>query len=113
MKRLSICFVISFLLLCGCSSHSISKKPIYEEANKVMELINGSQWEMADNAAQGMQKIFNKNKWKYQLLGDESEYTGLHQEISKLKVSIEEKDKPEAKRNIVIIQDHIRSIYLH
>lgn len=113
MKRLSVCLIISFLLLSGCTSHSIGKKPIYEESNKLMDLVDASQWETAEKAAQKIQKMFKKNKWKYQLLGDESEYNGLHQEISKLKVSIEEKDQPEAKRNIVLIQDYIHSIYLH
>ena len=113
MQRLSLCVVICFFMLSGCSSNSMNKNPIFQESNKIMELVDDSQWETADKAAQVIQKMYKKNKWKYQLLGDESEYNGLQQEISKLKISINEKDKPEAKRSIVIIQEHIQAIYQH
>ncbi|WP_010281971.1 DUF4363 family protein [Bacillus timonensis] len=113
MKKYSLILGVCVFLVSGCSTETISKKPIYQESSKLMELIDGAQWELADKEVMEIQKLFKKNKWKYMLLGDETEYSGLNQEISKLVASIEEKDTPEAKRNILMIQDYIKSIYFH
>lgn len=106
-----IIMTICFLLLIGCSNEKIKSLPIYKKSEEITDLINHSQWEKAGNEAKAISDIYKKNKWKLQLLGEELEYNELEQEISKLQISIEEKDKLESKTNIVLIQDYIRAIY--
>ncbi len=104
---ISVCFFI----LVGCSDGKIKTKPIYQKSEEIIDLLNQSQWEKAADEAAAIRDLYKKNKWKFQLLGDETEYSELDQEISKLKISIEEKDKHEAKTNLVLIQDYIKAIY--
>ncbi|KEF35960.1 protein of unknown function (DUF4363) [Schinkia azotoformans MEV2011] len=102
---------VCFFMLVGCSDEKIKNKPIYQKSEEIMDLLNHSQWEKAGDEAKAISDLYKKSRWKLQLLGGEMEYSELEQEISKLKISIEEKDKREAKTNIVLIQDYIKAIY--
>lgn len=98
-------------MLFGCSDEKIKGKPIYQKSEEISTFVNGAKWDKASEEVKAMVELYQKNKWKFQLLGDEMEYSGLNQEIIKLKVSIEEEDKKEAKANLALIQDYIRAIY--
>lgn len=56
-------------------------------------------------------KINKDNKWKYQLLSDKQTFNSLEEHIEMLIVSLEEKDKTEAKLHIAMIEHFIKSIY--
>lgn len=103
--------IICLFMLVGCSEEKIKNLPMYKKSEEIIDLINQSQWEKAGDEAKIISDLYKKTKWKLQLLGEELEYNELEQEISKLQISIEEKDKREAKTNIVLIQDYIRAIY--
>lgn len=106
-----IIIITCFFILVGCSDEKIKRLPIYKKSEDITNLVNQSQWEKASDEAKAIADLYKKTKWKLQLLGEELEYNELEQEISKLQISIEEKDKLEAKTNIVLIQDYIRAIY--
>lgn len=108
--QIIIIITCSFMLV-GCSDEKIKNLPIYQKSEEITDLINQSQWQKAGEEAEAIGDLYKKTKWKLQLLGEEVEYNELEQEISKLKVSIEEKDRREAKTNIVLIQDYVRAIY--
>lgn len=109
LQHMILC--ICFLLLLGCSNDKIISKPLYQKSEEIISLVNQLQWEKAKEEVRVIEDLYQKDEWKFQLLGDESEYDGLNQEISQLKVSIQEEDKMEAKSSLVIIQDYIRAIY--
>ena len=74
-------------------------------------MIDQKDWNRARNGAEQINHLFKNNKWKYQLLGDETEFSGLENEIKKLQISLEEKDKKEAKRNLAMIESYMESLY--
>src|SRR5699024_1223244 len=98
-------------ILFGCSMETIRQLPIYQSSDDVKGLVNDTHWKKAEEEGKHIEKLYKENKWKYQLMGDETEYNKLDEEISKLQVSLEEKDTKVAKRNIAVIQHFIESIY--
>ncbi|MGP4108740.1 DUF4363 family protein [Virgibacillus sp. L01] len=104
---LFLCFTILF----GCSNETIQNLPISQKATEIENLINQAKWDKAVHEADLIQGLYKDNEWKYQLYGDETEYNNLNEEIRKLKVSLKERDKTEAKLNIVMIENCIESLY--
>lgn len=98
-------------LLFGCSNETIQNLPISQKAAEIENLINQSKWDRAEQEAARIEELYKSNEWKYQLYGDETEYKSLSKEIRKLKVSLKERDKTEAKLNIVVIENCIESLY--
>ncbi|SDQ67375.1 protein of unknown function [Virgibacillus subterraneus] len=104
---LFLCFTILF----GCSTEKIQGLPISQKAIEIRKLVNQSQWKKAEQEVALIQELYKSNKWRYQILGDKIEYHNLNIHIKKLKVALEEKDKTEAKLNIVMIENYIESLY--
>jgi hypothetical protein len=111
LRRICLIVFSCLLLVGGCSDDKIKNKPIYQQTAELENLINQEHWDEASNKIKEVQQIFETNKWKYQFLGDEREYGGLDEEISKLEVAIEEKNKIEAKQSIVLIELYLHSLY--
>ena len=110
IKFSAICICFSVMLF-GCSNETIQKKPIYQKATEIKTLVNQSEWDKAKEDSEEIQQIYRENKWKYQFLGDETEHKSLNQHIQKLIISIEEKDKKEAKFNLSMIEQYMESLY--
>src|SRR5690625_2967301 len=105
---LSICMPVLF----GCSG-AIQKDPVHSHSNEVMSLVDEFEWNKAKRGAEDLEQLFKKNKWKYQLLGTDTEDMGLDRHIKKLQISIEEKDKEEAKKDTAMIKHYIESMYFN
>lgn len=108
--RVGIILSICIPLLFGCSG-SIQKDPVHSHSNEVISLVDGMEWGKAKQGADDLEQLFKKNKWKYQLLGTDTEYMGVDRHIKKLQISIEEKDKEEAKKDSAMIKHYIESLY--
>ncbi|MFD1361038.1 DUF4363 family protein [Lentibacillus salinarum] len=108
--RLGMIFIGLFILF-GCSTETIQQLPISETATDIEYLVNEGQWKQAKEGASQIRSLYKDNEWRYQLMGDKTEYSNLDEEISKLQVSIEEKDTEEAKRSIAGIKHYIESLY--
>lgn len=113
ISKFGLSLIICIAILFGCSDKTIQNKPIYQKSTEVKSLINQSQWEKAQQKGKQIDQLYKDNKWKYQFLGDETEFRGLNKEIIKLQASLEEKDKKEAKRNLSLIEHYIESLYFN
>lgn len=111
IMKSGITCLLYIVLLSGCSMETIQSKPIYQKSGDTKTLVNQEKWEQAKQQADVIDTLFKENKWKYQLLGNETEYSSLDAEIKKLQMSLEEKDKKEAKRNIAVMEHYIESLY--
>ncbi|GEL76880.1 DUF4363 family protein [Tenuibacillus multivorans] len=109
--KISIIWLCLTTILFGCSEDYIQKKPLPQKAIEIESLVNQSDWDKARKEVKHIEKIYNKNKWMYQLLGNSTEYNYLDQHIKQLSVSVEEKDQKEAKFNLKLIEHYIESIY--
>ncbi|MFD2759614.1 DUF4363 family protein [Lentibacillus juripiscarius] len=103
--------VLTLFIFTGCSDETIQDLPITQSATEINSLISQSQWTKAQQKSKQVQNIYESNKWKYQLMGDETEYNKLDEAIAKLQVSIKTKDKAEVKRTIATIEHYVQSLY--
>ena len=110
IKFSAICICFSVILF-GCSSETIQKKPIYQKATEIKTLVNQQEWEKAKEGSKDIDQIYKENKWKYQFLGDKTEHKTLNQHIQKLIISIEEQDREEVKFNLAMIENSLESLY--
>jgi len=102
---------ICLLMLFGCSSENMDNNPVFQEANEIKTNVDQSNWDHAKQQAESLKKLYKENKWKYQLLSDKNTFNSLEEHIEMLTVSLEEKDKTEAKLHIAMIEHLIKSIY--
>ena len=106
----SISFLFCLLLL-GCSNEYIQQKPIYQKATEIKTLTNKAEWDKVKEDSNEIYQLYKDNEWKYQFLGNETEFKTLEQHIQRLIISAEEEDKTEAKFNLSMIEHYVESLY--
>lgn len=90
---------------------SPSPDPIYRQAKSISTFINHKDWEKAIQKSDELKKLYQDNRWKYQLLGDEGEYEELNREIDRLRAAVKEKDRKQANIMIAAILSILEEIY--
>ncbi|WP_158589700.1 MULTISPECIES: DUF4363 family protein [Clostridia] len=58
-----------------------------------------------------LKELYQRNKWKIQLLGDEGEYEGLYGSINRLIVASHEKDVINARLELATVKSFLEDIY--
>lgn len=113
MKRWQAVLLVAVFILGGWSSAEQAKagEALYQQINKVDRLVEKGQWEQAGKEAKTLQKIYSKKEWQIQLLGDESEYEGIDNELEKLKAAIQTKDVTESKMRLSAIAATLKAVY--
>jgi hypothetical protein len=116
MSALRILFVCMFGLFLGVtisaqSAMAIPKDPVILKVQAIQKQIGSEQWEGIENSVKELKVVFQKNKWKYQLLGDEQEFEGVGRRIDTLFVAVAEKDTLESRLIIAEIMSIIQEIY--
>lgn len=86
-------------------------KPLVSKMKKIVHLVNDQQWDQAIEEVDGLKKLYNKEKWKLQLLGDEAEYEQIDQELEKLTVAVKERDRTQAKIIMSTVRTLLKNIY--
>jgi len=104
-------FISVAVLFTGCNSAAMQNDQLYNKTLEIKTIVEKSDWTNAEQVVKDMNKQYKANEWKYQLMGTTKEYTEVDQELSKLKVSIEEQDKETARQSIEIIKQYMKSIY--
>ncbi|RLL43669.1 DUF4363 family protein [Oceanobacillus piezotolerans] len=102
--------VLLLFILVGCSNFT-GKDALLKEVAEAEHLVNDENWEEVSGKITTLNDLFYEHLWKIQLIGDEGEYERLHESISRLFISIEEKDKAEAKLELATIKALIQDIY--
>ncbi|HEX6922691.1 MAG TPA: DUF4363 family protein [Bacillales bacterium] len=114
MKRIVGGLIIALLIIGGWSSQAEAAKggkAFYQQINKISELIDQGEWQKADKEMTALRKLYEKKLWKLQLIGDESEYEGLDDELEQLRGAIESRDKAEAKIQLSAVRTLVKHIY--
>jgi hypothetical protein len=109
---LSFGFIAMASLTIGVgSAEAAGVDPVEKQADAILELIERNQWDEAVEPTMKLKELYQKNKWKYQLLGDEEEFEHLNLEIDKLRVAVRMKDSSEAQLILATIQSILTDIY--
>jgi hypothetical protein len=85
--------------------------PVAKNVQTIRQHIAAKRWDLAKREAKKLPRIFEQQKWKYQMIGDEGEYEEVDHEISKLSVIVELEDQSEALITLASILKILREIY--
>ncbi|MGV3487647.1 MAG: DUF4363 family protein [Tuberibacillus sp.] len=113
-KTMTFKWVMLTLLLFGLAANTASAnapKDIQTKLKNLSGSILKSDWDKAYKQTVDLRDHFNKNRWKYQLLGDEQEYEGISNDIENLKAAIIAKDKASALIFVYDIKEVFNQIY--
>jgi hypothetical protein len=110
LLSISVIALVSLTIAAG-RADAAGVDPVEKQADAIMELIERKQWDEAVEPTKKLKELYLKNKWKYQLLGDEEEFEHLNLEIDKLRVAVRTKDSTEAQIILATIQSILTDIY--
>ncbi|MFC0300811.1 DUF4363 family protein [Virgibacillus soli] len=106
-KWVLLCMLV---LLVGCSNVT-GKKALSAHIDQLEEALNKQDWEPLQDQATELKDLYDKNKWKIQLIGDEGEYEQLDESIDKFIAAIEMRKQTEAKLELATIRSLVQAIY--
>jgi len=86
-------------------------EPFYKQISQINRLVQKGHWKAAEKETSALRKMYQKKKWKLQLIGDEGEYEGLDREMDRLSEAVSAKDKAQTKVELGAIRSLIRNIY--
>lgn len=107
-KTIIVCCFLIFLI--GCEN-KVGGDAFFNQINDIENALEKPSWDMVTTEAEKLKKLYEKEKWKLQLLGDEDEYESLYESINKLIVATEEQDRTNIRLELSIIHTHIGDIY--
>lgn len=113
MKSLLGGLLIAVFIIGGWSSTDQAQlgQSFFQKIDQVNSAIDKENWPKAGRETSELRKMYQKKKWKIQLVGDEGEYEGLERVLAKLTVSVQEKEKSEAKMELSDFRALLKAIY--
>ncbi|HET7629630.1 MAG TPA: DUF4363 family protein [Bacillales bacterium] len=109
-----ICTVVMLLggwSFAGSHDEDSGKTSLQSQVDSVRQSIEQKNWRRAAHGAHELRQMYDQKEWKLQLLGDESEYEGLQQDIARLQAAVKARDKANAFTELADIEVMISNIY--
>jgi hypothetical protein len=110
IKKSFFILLILFFFLTGCTG-PIGGDYFFDKIQSLEEALNKEDWQKAETLVEDMKTLYKKHHWKLQFLGDESEYEGTHESLSRLKAAVQNKDSNQALLELATIKSYIEDIY--
>lgn len=112
MKTLLGCLLLAVTISNGPPAEQAQVgQSFFQKVDQVSRAINQENWPKATRATSQLNALYQKKKWKVQIVGDEGEYEGLERELAKLTVAVKEKSKLEAQTEASDIRALFQAIY--
>ena len=105
-----IIFLIITIFIGGCAE-PIGGDYFFDKVKSLEVAISKEDWQSANVQLKDLKKLYKKNDWKLQLLGDESEYEGINEAISRLSAAIKSEDTKQALLELATIRAYLEEIY--
>ncbi|WP_197046647.1 DUF4363 family protein [Oceanobacillus salinisoli] len=110
--KLLSALVFIFILTSGCDLVKTEKDELlFSSVTLLEEQINKKEWGQAISTIDEFEELYNKRKWKLQLLGELEDYKEIELEILALKESLKEEDEYESKVSLDQIIHRLHLIY--
>ncbi|WP_052345868.1 DUF4363 family protein [Paucisalibacillus sp. EB02] len=109
-KKTITIFLLSFMFLAGCTE-PIGGDYFFDKIQSLEVELNKEDWHNANLLLKDMKNLYKKNDWKLQLLGDEAEYEGMNEAISRLSAAIKSEDSKQALLELASIRAYLEEIY--
>lgn len=103
-------FLLIILTFFGCSKYT-GKEALFTHVKTIENFIDNEDWDQLNQQVDQLNTLYEKNKWKLQLLGDEDEYESLTETIDRLIVAIDEQDKTQAKLELATVKSILKELY--
>ena len=108
MLKKNMMYLLLFLLLAGCSS---GKDLFLNQIDQLDQALDEPEWEQIKSQSNELKKMYQENKWKLQMLGDEGEYEQLNESINTLIAATKEEDTTSARLELATARTLITDIY--
>ncbi|QVY62117.1 DUF4363 family protein [Cytobacillus gottheilii] len=102
---------ISLLLLLTSCENNTGGDVFFKQINDIENGLEEPNWNEIMLKTKELKKIYKKNRWKIQLLGDEEEYEELYKSINKLIAATKEKDPINVRIELATTHTLIEDIY--
>ncbi|MFD1335757.1 DUF4363 family protein [Oceanobacillus iheyensis] len=109
MKKV-IVLLCCLLFLTACTS-PIGGAAFFDYINALEKGLDEPDWEEISMQAKKLKKMYEKDKWKFQLIGDEGEYEELYKSINNLLATVKEKDTLSTRMEIANTRSLLEDIY--
>ena len=109
IKKMVVSLLV-IILFAGCEKTS-GEDIFLAHIDQLEEALEHRDWDTVQNRAKGLRNMYEKNKWKLQLLGDEGEYEGLNESINRIIAAIMEEDATNVRIEIATARTIIKDIY--
>ncbi|WP_010649773.1 DUF4363 family protein [Oceanobacillus massiliensis] len=103
-------YLLVLVALSGCAG-KIGGDYFFNQIDQLEQALDDSEWKKMNAQAAQLKEIYQDNKWKIQLLGDEGEYEGLYQSINKLIAAAKEEDTVNFRIELSTIRSFVEDIY--
>ena len=111
MQKKSIIIFLIFIMFIGGCTQPIGGDYFFDKVQSLEEVLSKEEWKSANSQLKDLKELYKKNDWKLQLLGDESEYEGIDESISRLSAAIKSKDSKQAQLELATIKAYFKEIY--
>lgn len=114
--RFSIFFgvIMGIVLLIGADfagKNGAESNELLFQIEAIESSVENETWTLAEEQSKELVNVYDRQKWKLQLIGDEEEYEELIQNINMLKAVISERDATQSKMLISRIRSIVDTIY--
>lgn len=109
MKKIIICISL-FILLSGCAK-TIGGDVFLNHIDQLEHALDRPDWAEITPQVHELKEIYEKNKWKLQLLGDEGEYERLNESINRIIAVTKGKDTTNVRVELATARSLIEDIY--
>ncbi|TRM11490.1 DUF4363 family protein [Lentibacillus cibarius] len=109
MAKRSLFFVL-MILLSGCTT-KIGEDVFITQVDELELALDQQDWNQITHYAEELKTVYQDEKWKIQLIGDEGEYEGLLESINKLIAATKEKDIKNVRMELASTKTLIEDIY--
>lgn len=109
MKRTIV--LLSMLLFLTACTNQVGGEVFFNHINELEKGLDQPDWTELSRQADELKKMYEEDKWKLQLLGDEGEYEELYKSINKLIATVREKDPLSTRIEVAIARSLLEDIY--
>lgn len=110
MLKKIVIYMLLLILLSGCANISAGDL-FFNHMDQLEEALDQPDWEQIKLQANELKVIYEDNKWKLQLLGDEGEYESLNETIQRIIAVVKEEDITNMRMELATARALVKDIY--
>ncbi|WP_249869991.1 DUF4363 family protein [Oceanobacillus saliphilus] len=110
MKKFLFIFMALLILLSGCTN-KVGGDYFFKQINMLEQSLENPDWKKIATQVEALKDMYDKNKWKVQLIGDEGEYEGIDESIRRLIAAIKEEDIINIRMELATIESLLEGVY--